>query len=351
MFPLNFQFLRKIPGQFYLWFAVIIFGAANAVTRKLTEIGNQNFTNGHNPVSLCNVLFVGNLCALMVLLVVYRKECRVDKFREISHQQWLNLSLVAIMAGAIGPGLIFQSLGLTTVNNVILIGRLEPPLTLALSIWILHERVHIWEIIGGIISFIGVVLTIILPSNYQSMGEVNNYFAFGTGEILAAVAAVVLAISTIINKRKLSHISLGIYSIFRTALGTVVFFLVALIIYGHDHFMDVFSPFLWKWMLIYGSVIVVAGQSFWITGLRATTVSQALLIGSFTPVVGIIAAYFVLGESPTFGQYIGGGVILGGIFVSQVGIWRKMSLKALNSSVDSTQKLGQIESKTGFKGM
>jgi drug/metabolite transporter (DMT)-like permease len=351
MFSSYFQIVRKIPGQFYLWFAIIIFGAANAVTRKLTEIGAQHFTNGHNPVSLCNVLFVGNLCALMVLIIVYRKECRADRLRQISQQQWLNLSLVAIMAGAIAPGLIFQSLGLTTVNNVILVGRLEPPLTLALSIWLLHERVNSWEILGAIISFIGVILTITLPSNFQNMADMNNYFSLGTGEILTAIAAIVLAISTIINKNKLSHISLGIYSIFRTALGTIVFFFVALILYGSDHFMDVFSPFLWKWMLIYGSVIVVIGQSFWIAGLRATTVSQALLIGSFTPVIGIIAAYLVLGEIPTFAQYIGGGVILLGIVIGQFGLWRKRSLQTLNSNVDSTQKLGQIEGKTGFKGM
>jgi drug/metabolite transporter (DMT)-like permease len=351
MFASYFQTIRKIPGQLYLWIAVIIFGAANSFTRKLTEIGAEHFTKGHNPVSLCNVLFVGNLCALIVLIIVYRKECRVDKLRQISQQQWSNLSLVAIMSGAIAPGLIFQSLGLTTVNNVILVGRLEPPLTIALSIWLLRERVSFWGITGAAISFIGVILTIILPSSFQNMANIKNYFSLGTGEILVVIAAVVLSLSTIISKNKLAEISLGIYSIFRTALGTVIFFFLALILYGHDHFMDVLSPFLWKWMLIYGSVIVVVGQSLWITGLRATSVSQASLIGSFTPVTGIIAAYFVLGEIPTVAQYIGGGVILVGIIFGQIELWRKRSLQLLNSSVDSTSKLQKIEGKTGFKGM
>jgi drug/metabolite transporter (DMT)-like permease len=351
MFRYYYQIFRKIPGQLYLWFAIIIFGAANAVTRKLTEIGAQHFTDGHNPVSLCNVLFVGNLCALMVLIIVYRKELRVDKLKQISQQQWLNLSLVAIISGAIAPGLIFQSLGLTTVNNVILIGRLEPPLTLVLSIWLLHERVSFWEIIGAIISFFGVILTITLPSSLQNMVEMKSYFSFGNGEILTAIAAVLLTVSTIINKNKLSHISLGIYSIYRTALGTVVFFFIALFLYGHNHFMDVLSPFLWRWMLIYGSVIVVLGQSFWIAGLRTTTVSQSLLIASFAPVIGMIAAYGILGEIPSFAQYVGGGVILVGIFIGQIGILRKKSLKATNSSIDSTDKLGKVEGQTGFKGM
>ncbi|WP_127080956.1 hypothetical protein [Dulcicalothrix desertica] len=52
------------------WSAVLIFGAANSVTRKLTEIGANNFVDGKNPISFCNVLFVSNLCALLVLIIV-----------------------------------------------------------------------------------------------------------------------------------------------------------------------------------------------------------------------------------------------------------------------------------------
>ncbi len=33
--------LGRIPGQAYLWLAVIIFAAASSITRKLTEIGSQ----------------------------------------------------------------------------------------------------------------------------------------------------------------------------------------------------------------------------------------------------------------------------------------------------------------------
>ncbi|BAS59422.1 hypothetical protein NIES2135_10500 [Leptolyngbya boryana NIES-2135] len=30
---------QKVPGQLYLWMAILIFGASSAVTRKLAEIG------------------------------------------------------------------------------------------------------------------------------------------------------------------------------------------------------------------------------------------------------------------------------------------------------------------------
>ncbi|BAZ10455.1 hypothetical protein NIES4071_22710 [Calothrix sp. NIES-4071] len=341
----------SIPGQLYLWFAVLIFGAANSVTRKLTEIGAQRFVDGRNPISFCNVLFVGNLCALGVLIIIYGRSFKKSRLQQFSRNQWLSLTVVAILGSAVAPGLIFQALAITNVNSVVLVGRLEPPLILALSIWLLRERVNSWEIIGALVSFIGVILTISLPSTIQGMGEMKNYFNFGTGEILTAIAAVALAISTIVGKAKLSQIPLGIYSIFRTALGTVIFFFIALIFYGKHHFMDVLSPFLWKWMLVYGPVIVVVGQSFWVAGLRASSVSQVSLVSSFTPIVGVIAAYFILWEAPTLAQYIGGAVILVGVVISHIGNQRQQSLDAKMQKVNSTETLRKIESEVGFKGM
>lgn len=341
---------NRISGQTYLWLAILIFGASSAVTRKLTEIGAQHFIGGRNPISLCNVLFVGNLCALIVLIVFYGHQWQPTNLRQLTRKDWLSLVIVAILSSALAPGLIFQALALTQVNNVVLVGRLEPPLTLALSVWFLQERVNGWEIVGAIASFMGVVLTIFLQPPGTSMMQVGG-FNVGIGELLIAIAALALAISTIISKERLSHVPLGIYSIVRTALGTAVFFVAALVIYGNHHFMDALSPFLWRWMLLYGVVIVVVGQSLWTAGLRASTVSTASIVSSFTPIAGILAAYLVLGEAPTLAQYLGGSVILIGIVLSQVGIHQKTSRRVAKTSVDSMQAEQEINAKAGFKGI
>ncbi len=340
----------KISGQIYLWLAILIFGASSAITRRLTEIGAQHFIDARNPISLCNVLFVGNICALIILIIIYRHQWNKAILNKLSRKNWLNLTKVAILSGAIAPALIFQALALTNVNNVVLVGRLEPPLTLALSVWLLKQRVNLWETVGAVTAFIGVTLTIILQSPEQTMINMGS-FHIGIGEILTAIGAIALAISTIISKKHLSKIPLGIYSVFRTALGTIIFFFLALIIYGRDHFTDVFSPFLWQWMLVYGFVIVVLGQSFWIKGLRASTVPIASLVSSFTPLVGILAAYFILGEAPTMAQYIGGSLILIGVLLGQIGIRRHASPRTAFSKMISTSAQQEVETAIGFKGM
>lgn len=328
---------------------MLIFAASGAVTRKLTEIGAEHFIGNRNPISFCNVLFVGNLCALILLILIYGRQWNKATLKQLSSQDWVSLTAVAILSGALAPGLIFQAFALTGVNNVILVGRLEPPLTLALSVWLLRERVNIWEFIGAIAAFVGVILTIILQPPTEGMMNMGG-FSLGIGELLAVAGSVAIAASTILGKKHLSQIPLGIYSIFRTALGTVIFFLIALVVYGSDHFANVLSPFLWQWMFLYGGLIVVIGQSFWIKGLKTSTVSMASLVSSFSPIVGILAAYLILGEAPTRPQYIGGSLILVGLFLSQVGIWRQTSSIA-SSKVSSTQAQQQAETGMGFKGI
>ncbi len=236
------QFTNRIPGQVYLWLAVLIFGASSAVTRKITEIGAQHFVGGQNPISLCNVLFVGNLCALLVLVMIHRRQWNRRALRQLTQREWIHLMTVASLAGALAPGLIFQALALTRVTNVVLLGRLEPPLTLALSIWLLRDRVNFWEAIRAIAAFMGVALTVILQSTEQPHTQTMG-LPIGLGELLAVLGAIALSISTIIAKEHLSRVPSGIYSIVRTGLGTVIFlllpwcFMVATILWAY------FPPF------------------------------------------------------------------------------------------------------------
>jgi len=344
------QLMQRIPGQAYLWVAVLIFGASSAVTRKITEIGAQNFVDGRNPISLCNVLFVGNLCALLILVIIHRRQWHWTLLKQRSQQEWRTLFVVAVLSGALAPGLIFQALALTDVTNVVLIGRLEPPLTLALSIWLLRDRVNGWEATGAIVAFIGVALTIVLQPAKETMMQMGGVH-LGLGELLAAAGAIALAVATILGKKRLSKVPLGVFSVVRTGLGTVIFFATALVLYGPAHFMGALSPFLWQWMLLYGGVIVVVGQSFWLTGLRASSVSTASVVGSFAPIVGIVAAYEILGEIPTRAQYIGGSIILLGLLLSQIGLQRQAARRVAAATVDSVPAEQTIEAGVGFKGI
>ncbi len=339
---------NKIPGRGYLLIAILIFAASNSVTRKLTELGAQYLIDGRNPISFCNVLFVGNICALLGLVAIYAKEWNANSLSRLSFTDWLSLIAVAILSGALAPALIFFALDITSVNNVVLIGRIEPPLALALSIFILREKVNSLVIIGAIVGFIGVILTIVLQSPEANAIAMGQGLKIGTGELMAAGSAIAQAFSTIISKIKLAQIPLGIFTIFRTAVGTVVFFVFVIKLYDLSHFMDVFAPIVWQWMLLYGAIIVVGGQLAWFKGLKTTNASDVSLASSISPIAGILAAYLILGEVPTVAQYIGGSVIVIGIIANQIGIVRQASI-----SPDKTTTVWQkqIDGDIGYKGI
>jgi drug/metabolite transporter (DMT)-like permease len=343
--------LDGLTGKIYLLLAIIIFGSSNSITRQLTEVGKTHLIQGsRNPISFCNVLFVGNLCALLVLFLIYGRQWKLSTLRQLSWKDWLSLIGVAILSVAIAPSLVFIALSLTMVTNVVLIGRIESPLVLALSVWLLRERVNFWAVAGAIVSLGGVAIAVFLQGLWENPAGDGVFITVGRGEILAAAGAAALAVSTIISKVRLRQIPLGIFAVFRTAMGTIVFLCIVLRLYGSQHFIDVFSPFLWQWMLIYGAVIVVLGQLCWFTGLKTSTASEVSFASSFTPIIGILAAFLILGEVPSLAQYIGGSVILTGIFLSQIGVRQQTSSDASTSRTVSSDKTAkEMETGIGFK--
>jgi drug/metabolite transporter (DMT)-like permease len=342
------QRLNQVPGRVYLLTATLIFAAANSVTRRLMDIGAQNLINGKNPLSVCNVLFVGNLCALVILLTVYRQQIRLSVFRQLSTQDLLGAIAVAILSGAVAPALFFAALEATTVNNVILIGRIEPPLVLALSVVLSKATVNRWVVAGAIFSFLGVVLTVFLPSPHANAMQIMG-FQIGRGELMVAAGAIAAAVSSIISQVTLKRIPLGLFNVLRTAIGTVVFSIAAIQLFGVAHFANVFSPFVWKWIILYGAVIVVGGQLCWFAGLRNSNVSELSLASAFNPIAGILMSYLVLQEVPTVTQGLGGAVILIGIILSQVGISRQSQRTPMQSMQASA--VIEREMEVGFRGI
>jgi len=334
---------NKISGRGYLLIAILIFAASNSVTQRLTQLGAENLIDGRNPISFCNVLFVGNLCALIALIAIYGKEWSPAALSRLKLGDWLSLVVVASLSGALAPTMFFFALERTAVNNVVLVGRIEPPITLTLSVLFLGAKVNKQTVIGAVLAFVGVILTIVLQSPSDDAMAMSG-FAIGQGELMVAVGAIALSISSIISKIKLDSIPLGIFTIFRTGVGTLIFFSLTAKLYNLSHFMDVFTPILWQWMLIYGAIIVVGGQLAWFRGLKSTNAGDVSLASSISPIAGVLFAFLILGEVPTIAQYIGGAVIAIAIIFSQLGAKQRARL----SQSETAQ---EMDGKVGFKGI
>ena len=219
----------SIPGPAFVWISILIFAASNSVVMLLAKLGAMHPVEGRNAISFCNLLFVGNLCACATLLAIFRRSWTWENLSVLSAVDWAGLVVLAILSGAVAPALIFLALEKTTVTNVLLMGRIEPPLTLLLSVVLFKAKVDRWIVTGTVITIIGVLAIFGLRSFDEPL-------AFGMGEYQAALAAVCWVGAAVLSKRFFRRVPLGIFAVVRTAIGTVVFFTVAIYLFGADHF-------------------------------------------------------------------------------------------------------------------
>jgi drug/metabolite transporter (DMT)-like permease len=292
------------------------------------------------------LLFAGNMCAVLALLAVFRKHWSVENLRRPTRNDWLSLIVLALLTSALAPWFFFIALENAMITSVVLLAQIEPPLVLVLSWLVFGERFGFLSATGAALCVVGVALSVLLqPSEAGIM--------IGKGEIFAALAAAIYAISTIIARPRLNRIPLGIFTVFRNAVGAMFFFIAVTYLYGLEHFADVTSPFLWQWMLVYGGVIIVGGQVFWFTGLKTARSIDVSLATSASPVAGVLAAYLILGERPLAAQLIGGGVLLLGIAIGLAGGRRRKGegVQEVIEPIDKTRSALEAECKTGFKGV
>ena len=344
------QVFTQIPNRVYLLIATLCFASSNPTVRRITDLGANHLVDGRNPISFCNVLFVANLVVLAIVVPLYKKQLNRATVAKLSKKDWIALLGVALLAGVIGPALTFTALDITSVNNVILIGRLEPPLTLALSVLVLGSGVGFLTVLGAALALVGVALTLLLAPPDPAMTEAMG-FALGRGEIFAAIGAISRALASLAGQYALRQIPLGIFMVGRTAISTIVFGVTAAILFGPEHFMDVASPFLWQWMLIYGGILVMGGQLAWFAGLRSSTASEISLASSFGPIAGILSAFLILGVLPTTAQYIGGSVILLGIIVTQYEQLQKAKRDRQKLDPEPEPCPVKLDIEAGYKGI
>jgi drug/metabolite transporter (DMT)-like permease len=347
----QYSVLQRIPAPALLWFSILVFGAASSIVRILTDLGAQNPIDGRNAISFCNLFFAGNACALVVLYGVHHKTWTADVLRRITAREWCSLFVLAILASGVAPWLFFLAIENTMVTSVVLVSQVEPPLFLLLSWIVFRDRFGPWSIIGAAVCLAGVALSVLLQPT-------TNDVMIGRGELFAAMAAVTYAISTVIARRWLKQVPVGIFSVFRSAVGTVVFFIIAYILFGPTHFIDIGSPFLWQWMIVYGGIIVVSGQLAWDSGMRRSRAIDVSMATSFAPVAGIFAAFILLGEQPLRAHYIGGAVLVVGIVMCLLGARKKgmneVTVSATESgdpAMDQAPPVLAAECRTGFKGI
>lgn len=329
---------RVALGAALAWVAVMVYASSNSIVSLLAEIGERHPVDGRNAITFCNLLFLGSLISIVPMMIFFWHDWTRDNLRKLTRRDWGLLTVSAVLSSALTPGLFFYALEQTTVMNVVLVGRIEPPLFLLAAWLFLGERLDPWAMAAGLIALIGAVVMIAMKGGGAT-------FRFGPGEIATVGATLSFIASTIVTRAGLKAVPFGVFSIYRTVLGTAIYFVVALYLYGPNHFQDLLEPVVLKWVWIYAVIVIIIGQFAWNIGLKHARSGDVSLATSFSPLAAILIAMVLLGEDPGPGLIPGGAIILTAIGVGQIGRIRRGKAERR-----AQERAMELEGRCNFKG-
>lgn len=319
----------KYKGIIFILLSNLILSAGSPVTAKLINIGSHHLENGRNPISFCNVLFAGNLIALFTLLLIHQSQLRTFTIKKMTISRWLLVFAGGIVSGVLTPTFYFFGIMFANVINVILISTLEIPITLFFGWIFFNESPSARMLISALLTMLGIILIVLLQSFMHQALPAGSLAAIPSGplysllasysysgEVCILLAVIATSSSTVISYHTVRVVPAGIFTIFRMAIGVVFFFFIVVVLYGVKHFADLFSPFLWKWMLFYGSIIVAIRIYLNFVGVQYAKVAEVAIGAAIVPVASVFFAYLILGVIPGYAQIIGGSIILAGIILA-----------------------------------
>jgi len=261
-----------------------------------------------DAISFCNVLFVGNLCASLVVLAFFGPRTIMHGLQQLRFRVILEVLGFASLA-ALLSALIFSALETTTVTNAVLLARLGPVLYVIGSAVLLGQIIGKSEWAGFGLIGLGVLATVFASSG----------FTLTTGDWLILASTGVYAIVTLMSKRLLPETGLPALLFARNFFSAIVFFIIANVIFGPAHFADAFYGPLWIIMVVYALIIIVTSQFAWFRAIEALPPASIAKWTVFTPFLAVGYAYFLNGERPSLIQISALAFITFGLVVSNIG--------------------------------
>ena len=124
-----------------------LFALATPLAKWLSLNGLNLGTDGHRLISFCNVLFIGNLCAALLILLYRQPQKLIQDYLQMGTKAHC-LMLLCGSLSAIVPSLLFIALEHTSVANTVLLSRTGPVLFAIVGTLVFRQKLTKWELIG-----------------------------------------------------------------------------------------------------------------------------------------------------------------------------------------------------------
>jgi drug/metabolite transporter (DMT)-like permease len=230
----------------------------------------------------------------------------------------LGLLMASVLAGfALGDTLFFESMRRIGVARAAPIAGCHPLVTAVLAVTFLGEPITLALMLGVVVIGVGVWLITTDKTANAAPGRGPRH-GLWLGVILALIAAVAWASSTVLVRPALREMDPLVASTIRMPFATVVLLLAALRLRRIDSRKLELTPGLVGWLIVAGLMTVVsAGLFLWSVDLAGAARTAAL--SSASPIFSATIAVLLLGEQMTARLALGMGISLAGVLAIVVG--------------------------------
>lgn len=262
-------------------------------------------------------LFFAVILMLPIVLIKYK-----DEIKQISKRNWALAAISGVFL-ALHFILWFESLNYTSVASSVVLVAMQPIFAFLGTYLFFGERFSAAATISLLITIIG--------SFVISWGDFQISGLALLGDILALLGAVgVTGYFLIGQKLRHSH-SLIVYTF-------IVYGMSALVLLGYNLILGNdfvhYENYQWLQFLLLAIVPTFLGHTIFnwiIKWISTATISMATV---FEPIGAAILAYFILGEKITSAQWLGGTIVIFGLFLFTMSTTkkRKVTLSRTNPS-------------------
>lgn len=230
------------------------------------------------------------IATIVLYFVILIKEGKIYKMTKMDIPVFLFTGIIGMFGYHI---FFFTSAKYTTAINSSIIGASNPILTTILSIILLKDKITYKRILGIILSFIGVFLTI-TNANLSAISSIS----FNKGDILMLIAVVFWAVYSIYSKKVMPNYSPIILTFYSFLFCTI--FLIPFVIYENPAKFIISVPYYSYlavlYMALFASVIGYLVQQI---AIKQIGPSKTSVFINLVPIFSIILSVIILGETAT----------------------------------------------------
>jgi drug/metabolite transporter (DMT)-like permease len=261
------------------------------------------------PAAWYNALRTGVASAAMLVALPWTLQ-RAD----LSNVTALGLALllISVLTGfALGDTAFFESMRRIGVARAAPVAGTHPLVTALLAVAFLGEPVTLALTLGVVVIGVGVWL-ITTDKGIPAVPARGPRNALVVGVVLALIAAVGWAASTVLVRPALREVDVLVASTIRMPFATLVLLLAATRLGRVDSRQLVLKPATVAWLIFAGLLTVASGTLFlWSVDLAGAARTAAL--SSVSPIFSATIAVMLLGEQITVRLALGMGISLAGV--------------------------------------